>query len=86
MNAARRKQIAAIVSEMQALNAQFEDLKERMECARDEEQEYFDNMPESFQSGDKGQVAEAAISALDSAIDDMPDLDEIIGYLEEAGQ
>ena len=49
-----------------------------VEEAKDEEQDYFDNMPESFQNGDKGEAAEEAISymedsaqALDNAMDEI---------------
>lgn len=61
MNAERRK----------ALNVIRENLVEAqsaLESLRDEEQEYFDNMPESLQGGDKGSKAEAAISEMDEAI------------------
>lgn len=87
MNNQRRKEISSIVSELQGLSAQFDELKERIEAVRDEEQEYFDNMPESFQQGDKGSMAEEAISNLDSAVDAFEiDFDEIISSLENAAQ
>lgn len=66
MNKARRQEIEKAV-------AMLETAKEIFEACRDEEQDYFDNMPESFQSGDKGQEAETAIGILDdivSALDD----------------
>jgi hypothetical protein len=46
-----------------------EEFKTRAEEIRDEEQEYFDGMPENFQSGEKGDNAQAVVSELDSAID-----------------
>jgi exonuclease VII small subunit len=39
------------------------------------EQEYFDNMPESLQGGDKGSAAEAAVDALDSAVSNLDSVD-----------
>ena len=57
------------------------DARNIVENARDEEQEYFDNMPESFQFGDKGQDAEAAASNLDEAVNAF---DEIESYISEA--
>ena len=39
-----------------------------LEEARDAEQSAFDNLPASFQSGEKGQAMEAAVSNLDEAI------------------
>jgi hypothetical protein len=42
-----------------------------LEIARDEEQDYFDNMPESFQSGQKGDDAQEAVDAIQSAYDEV---------------
>ena len=50
-------------------------LKETIEGIRDEEQEYFDNMPEGFQNGDKGSTAQEAIDNLEAAIDDLDGID-----------
>ena len=76
MNKQRRKEIA------QAL-AMVETAKGILEACRDEEQDYFDNMPESFQSGQKGEEAQAAIDALEEASSLMEDvsnaLDELAG-------
>jgi len=61
MNADRRKALARakeLLSEALAL----------IEQARDEEQEYFDNMPDSFRDNGPGQKAEEAISGLDDAV------------------
>ena len=60
---------------------QFNTIRAQIEDARDEEQEYFDNMPESRQTGDKGTKAEEAISAFDEALNS---LDEAISSLETA--
>ena len=74
MNNARRKKIEeAKVFLQQAVNL--------LEGVRDEEQEAYDNMPESFQEGDKGDAAQTAINALESALDDLQNcadnLDEV---------
>lgn len=66
MNNNRRKQISAI-------SEQLENLKEAIEALRDEEQECFDNLPESLQGGERGETMEAAIEALDYAADDLQD-------------
>ena len=57
------------------------DARNIVENARDEEQEYFDNMPESFQFGDKGQDVWAAANNLDEAVNAF---DEIESYISEA--
>lgn len=68
MNADRRKQIQRAIELL-------EEAKGILETARDDEQDYFDNMPESFQQGEKGQRAEEVIGNLEEANDA---LDEVI--------
>jgi hypothetical protein len=51
MNAQRRKTLSDLYS-------QLEQIKSEIEECRDEEQEYLYNMPESFQSSDKGTTTE----------------------------
>lgn len=45
----------------------LEQAKSIVEECKDEEQEYLDNMPESFRNGDKGSTAESNASELESA-------------------
>lgn len=74
MNADRRKRIAeaaALVEQAQSI----------LESCRDEEQEYYDNMPESLQSGEKGEKAQTASDALDSAVSTLED---VVSSIEEA--
>lgn len=74
MNVKRRKEIDKII-------ATLEDAREKISNLRDEEEEAFNNLPESLQDADKGQDMQAAFGALESADDGF---DDIIGYLEEA--
>lgn len=74
MNNARRKQLAEIVDQMQELRARLDELQS-------EEQEAFDNMPESLQQGEKDQQSEAAAERIGNAGDS---LDEAISAIEEA--
>jgi len=74
MNKARRAQLANVAEEACGLSFRLEELK-------DEEQEYFDNMPESIQGSEKGELAESAINAMQSAIDTIEDA---VGLIEEA--
>jgi ribonuclease HI len=71
MNNNRRKDINAIINALQALTERqtLDSLLSDTETVRDDEQEYFDNMPESLQGGDKGSAAEEAASNLDQACD-----------------
>jgi hypothetical protein len=81
--------------------AALDEVKSTVEGLRDEEQDYYDNMPDALQGSDKGQNAEQAISNMDQVIDTIDtlvgeeDLDEadpdnaiadVEGWLEEAGQ
>ena len=74
MNKARRKEIDSVI-------ATLEEAKERLESIRDDEQEYYDTMPENFQYGEKGEAAEETVSNLDYAIDQI---DEAIDNAEQA--
>lgn len=86
MNKDRRKQIAEVIKSLETVKEDISALAADVETIREEEQEYFDNMPESFQMGEKGEKAEAAIDALDSAHSDLEDIDfeDITQYLETA--
>jgi hypothetical protein len=64
MNAKRRKEI----TKAQAL---IEEAKGILETCQSDEQEYYDNMPENMQSGEKGQNAENAAGALQSAVENL---------------
>ena len=60
MNAERRKRITELVTLL-------EGLKTDIEAVQQEEQDYYDNMPENLQGSEKGQAAEAAADNLDEA-------------------
>lgn len=62
MNKSRRNAASAI-------EAAISDLIEQAQALIDAEQEAFDNMPESLQSGEKGERAQAAIDHLEAARD-----------------
>lgn len=74
MNADRRKALAKPA-------ADFSHIKSQLETIRDEEQEAYDNLPESLQGGDRGEAIQEAITALDSAWDAA---DELESYIDEA--
>ena len=76
MNKDRRKEINQLIAEL-------EDLKSRVESVLEEEQEYLDNMPESFQEGEKGEKAQAAIEALENT---QQSIEEAIDNLNTAAE
>ena len=66
MNAERRKAIQKAADNLRSAVAELEQV-------RDDEQEAFDNLPESFQQGDKGETMQSAIQALEDAIEGATD-------------
>lgn len=74
MNNERRKKIGLVKKLIQDANRLVDEIK-------DEEQDYFDNMPENLQGSDRGCAAEDAIDSLDAA---MEALDEALSNLEDA--
>lgn len=81
MNQNRRKALSEAMQVLEVCKTSLDDAKALIETARDEEQEFFDNMPESFQQADKGQAAEAAVESLDNAISSI---EEAVDHIEGA--
>jgi predicted nuclease with TOPRIM domain len=88
MNKDRRNSLNRIRTAIEALKGtiEFDELVEALTEARDDieeqkdaEQEYFDNMPEGFQNGEKGERATEAIDYLETA---HGILDELIDTFE----
>lgn len=74
MNKARRKRIEEVISKLQDLQGEIEDITS-------EEEEYRDNMPENLVNSEKYEVAENARCLLDSAYSSV---DEAVEMLEES--
>jgi uncharacterized coiled-coil DUF342 family protein len=74
MNAERRKRIREVADAISAFESDIDYLV-------NEEQEYYDNMPESFQNGEKGDVAQDSVWSLEAARDAIC---EAVSNLEEA--
>ncbi len=75
MNADRRKRINDIVSTLEQLHADIE-------AIRDEEQESFDNTPESLQQSEKGQKSEEAISTLEDVASEIENAKDNLAGIE----
>ena len=73
MNKSRRQRIRDVRKEI-------ESCKESLQAILDEEQEYFDNMPENLQGSMRGSDSEDAIDTMESCIED---LENIINELTE---
>lgn len=76
MNITRRKQLTKIWDKL-------EELKQEVTSLMDEEQEAFDNSPESIQEGERGTRMEEAIESLVEAEDYIQDA---INSIEESMQ
>ena len=64
MNKARRKELSRVVE-------LIEEARELLEVIKDEEQEAFDNMPESLQYSERGETMEEYISVMEDMIDTL---------------
>lgn len=76
MNKQRRKELDKAIKTI-------EEAQSIIQFCIDEEQEYFDNMPESFQDGEKGNRAEEVISDLDQATEELTGTIELIQGAQE---
>lgn len=94
MNAARRKALLALqqraeklASDLADILSEAETLKEEIEDLKEEEENYYAAMPESLQNGDKGQAAEEAIRAMETACESLEELIQLdlSGIADELG-
>ena len=67
MNKSRRQRIRDVRREI-------ESCKENLQKILDEEQDYFDNMPENLQGSMRGSDSENAIDVLESCIEDLENI------------
>jgi hypothetical protein len=88
MNKERRKQIEAARKLIEQALTILDEAKEELITARDGEQDYRDNMPDSFADGEKGDRADEVVAQLDDAIGQIEEMMEgtIYDCLEEASQ
>ncbi len=71
MNKNRRDRLAK-------LSDQISDIMEKLEELRDEELEAFENLPESLNSSERGEVMQTAIGAMDDALSSLENADSRI--------
>lgn len=71
MNKARRSRIADVQTQLEALKQDIDDILA-------EEQEAYDNLPESLQGSERGEAMQEAIDALESAVGSCEELDEYL--------
>ena len=71
MNKARRNRIADVQTKLAELQQEIDGILA-------EEQEAYDNMPESFQDSERGEAMQEAIDALESAVSSCEEVDEYL--------
>lgn len=73
MNKVRRKELARVVDLLDRA-------RDLLETIRDEEQEAFDNLPESIQYSERGETMEGYIGTMEEMLDylDTGELQEIV--------
>lgn len=64
-----------------AFAQRLEEIKGELDSIAEQEQEYFDNMPEDIQAGEKGDHAESCIASIEEA---ASNIDDVISSIEEA--
>lgn len=66
---------------LQKIADQLEDLRTQLEEIKGEEQDAYDNLPESFQNGERGEKMQTAIDALDNC---DSDIETVVSAINEA--
>ncbi len=88
MNNKRRKNIAEIISKLNSLSEEVENILSDIEIVKDEEEECLENIPENLQESERYNQVEEAADNLNTAFDVCQDvvgnIEEIISTLEEA--
>lgn len=86
MNKERRKNIEILQGKIQEVLGYIDEIKCEIEELRDEEQDAYDNLPDSIREGEKGDIMQDAIDNLNYALDcDIETyLEDWDSYLEEA--
>ena len=74
MNRERRKTLKTAIEKMDELTSIAEEAMEILQGVLDEEQEAFDNLPESLQEAERGQQMQEYIETLEGVIDSLTDI------------
>lgn len=79
MNNDRRKQLAALLEDLQQTGLRdamdnLSTIRDQLENIKGEEEEARDNLPESVQNGERGEKMQEAIAKMEEACDTLTDL------------
>lgn len=78
MNRDRRKELAEAITLLNGAQEDLESAKDIIDSVRDEEEEAYDNLPESLQEGEKGEVMQVNIDSLDEIVSELEDIKDSI--------
>jgi len=88
MNKERRKALDKAIASLESIRGALDEVKSIIESTASEEREYYDNMNENLQGGDKGQQADNAATLLEevqSTLEEF-DVEELITKINDAQQ
>ena len=96
MNKSRRQELKSIIQELQIIQDQdgLYACIISLESVKDEEEDYYDNIPENLQYSQRAEASEEAIGLLEEALDilneiydsdklQLENIDEAIGFIKE---
>lgn len=85
MNKARRKDLAQVVRMLEELDALREEIRERLASVQEEEEEAFDNLPESLQESERGEQMKEYIYTMEEVTGelDLFDVEDLADQLRE---
>lgn len=95
MNKERRKTAERIQTDLQTqlteleqlditnIKMRIEELKGELENLKDEEDDAYNNLPESFQNGEKGEAMQEAINNLDTIIGEVDEVYSGLDHIDE---
>lgn len=75
MNNIRRSSLKALIEKLNEMDSLREEIMSGIQDVLDEEQESYDNLPESLQYSDRGDQMQENIDSMNSVIDDLDCLD-----------
>ena len=91
MNKDRKNRTSNVLEKLRDYSDKVLELKDELECIKDEEDDAMMNVPENLQGSERYEAMENAVDALDSAIDSLEEIcdnitdvaDELDNMLEE---
>lgn len=90
MNAEQRKVLAEIIDKISEYRDLLENCQSDIEDVKSEEEDKYDNLPDSLRDGEKGERFQEVIDLLDNAISELESADtsiyDCLDYLNEASE